>query len=135
MADIAVTRSPDNVAPLFEVKDERLCEGRWESEGGGALPHHALPHLPASASPLPQKDWDEVRDSTISHPRAWTASVLPNKQQSHYASSPASAPGAAAPAGAGDKPRRKSITERLAESFHDLKQKAHDLVTAHKAEK
>jgi len=140
MADLAVTRSPENTETKAAVAEERVDEGRWEGEGGNPIPQKSLPHLPSSSSSSPVNSL--ARDSSKTHPREWPKTLDSSASQSHYSNMPDAkvadavqrkSSAADSGAGAGDaKPasveRKKSITERMSEKWDEIKHKAQEML-------
>jgi len=152
MADLAIPRTAHDPTHIHE---ERVDEGRWEGEGGGAI--HKPLGVPEKSADVPISDLakDDVTARTSSTASEKSTSIQPadyevgkhhpssiegaepgKAEDSHY---PASASTASTTADEGKEaeakaapPRKKSISERLAETWQDLKHKVDDLT--HKKE-
>jgi len=140
MASVAVPRSSDHQEKSSVIAEERVDEGRFESEGGSSLPRH-LPGLPSSPSPLPELPSGTEKESTGAttasatsavttsgkvaygdnvHPSVIEPTAQSSAADSHYKSIPASGSfsSTAAPQ------RRKSIGAKIEEAWHDVKARA-----------
>lgn len=136
MADVAVTR--DGTTESQEVvKEERVEEGRWESEGGPALPDKPLPHQQSTKSPdidNEAKASSSNFDQSKGNPRALQPTVEGDKSKSKYPVESLTNE-RAAESHSETKPeteRRKSIGDKLAAGWQEFKHKAEDLINSHR---
>jgi hypothetical protein len=126
MAELAMNHVNIVADEPKEIEAERVDEGKWESEGGRALP---------SAEEEQGGNVGLIKDVNVTHPRQWPMLVAADSKSSFYGAQLMPSTTLEPPVDA-TKPlsRKKSITERIAEGFDNLKHKASELLHHHKSE-
>lgn len=137
MADLAVTRDGTS-EPKEVIEEERVDEGRWDSEGGPPLPQKPLPHQHAAKSPDIE---DESKassakfDQSKGNPRALKPTVEGKISESKYPVESVTNEHAAeshSQQGKQEGGRRKSIGDKMAAGWQEFKNKAEEFVNSHR---
>jgi len=128
MADIAI---PRNAASPETVAQERADEGRWESEGGPPVYKPLGREDKSAEAPLSEMLKPSEYDPSAVHPSV-IEGAAGNVEDSKYPHSGDVKGGEADKSDSEAKPpvahRKKSITEKLTETWHDIKARADALV-------